>query len=50
MAQIHQSTWDKYKISYTDFIRTSSEKHKKVVQNILQKTYNNGYIYKAKYK
>ena len=49
MAQIHQSTWDKYKISYTDFIRTSSKKHKKVVQMILQKTYKNWYIYKSKY-
>ena len=49
MAKIHQSTWDKYQISYTDFIRTSSEKHKKVVQMILEKTYKNGYIYKAKY-
>lgn len=50
MAQIHKWTWDKYNISYTDFIRTSSEKHKKVVQMILEKTYENGYIYKSKYK
>jgi len=50
MAQIHKSTWDKYKISYTDFVRTSSEKHKKVVQDILKKTYDKGYIYKSKYK
>jgi len=50
MSKIHQDTWDKYKISYTDFIRTSSEKHKKVVQMILEKTNNNWYIYKAKYK
>jgi methionyl-tRNA synthetase len=49
MALIHKSTWDKYNISYTDFIRTSSEKHKKVVQMILEKTNKNGYIYKAKY-
>ena len=50
MAQIHKSTWDKYKISYTDFVRTSSEKHKRVVQDILKKTYDKGYIYKSKYK
>jgi len=49
MALVHKSTWDKYNISYTDFIRTSSEKHKKVVQMILEKTNKNGYIYKAKY-
>ena len=49
MASLHQGTWDKYNISYTDFIRTSSEKHKKVVQIILEKTNNNWYIYKAKY-
>jgi len=50
MSQIHQNTWDTYNISYTDFIRTSSEKHKKVVQMILEKTNENGYIYKSKYK
>ena len=49
MAKIHQNTWDTYKISYTDFIRTSSEKHKKVVQMILEKTNEKGYIYKWKY-
>ena len=49
MVKTHQDTWDKYKISYTDFIRTTSEKHKKVVQMILDKTNKNGYIYKSKY-
>ena len=49
MSLIHKNIWEKYNISYTDFIRTSSEKHKKVVKMILEKTYKNWYIYKSKY-
>jgi len=49
ISQEHKNIWDTYNISYTDFIRTSSEKHKKVVQKILEKTKKKWYIYKAKY-
>lgn len=44
-AQKHRETWDALHISYTDFIRTTSEKHKLFVQEVLQKTYENGDIY-----
>lgn len=37
-------------ISNDFFIRTTDNYHKKFVQEILQKVYNNGDIYKAKYK
>ena len=49
MVKIHKDTWDNYNISYTDFIRTTSEKHKKVVQMILDKTNKKWFIYKSKY-
>lgn len=49
MSSIHENVWKKYNISYTDFIRTSSEKHKKLVQKILEITNKNWYIYKNKY-
>ncbi len=49
ISQEHKNVWDTYNISYTNFIRTSSQKHKKVVQKILEKTKENWYIYKAKY-
>lgn len=49
ISQIHENTWKKYQISYTDFVRTSSSKHAKLVENILNKTKDNWYIYKWKY-
>lgn len=49
-AQKHKDTWDTLKISYTDFIRTTSQKHKDFVQKILQQTYENGDIYQGEYQ
>jgi len=49
MSLIHENIWKKYNISYTDFIRTNSKKHKKVIKMILEKTYKNWDIYKGKY-
>lgn len=49
-AQKHRETWDALHISYTDFIRTTSEKHKLFVQEVLQKTYENGDIYQWEYE
>lgn len=49
-AALHQETWDRLNISYTDFIRTTSEKHKAFVQEVLQKTYDNGDIYQGEYE
>ena len=39
-----------YIISNNDFIRTTEERHWKVVQDIFTKLYNNGDIYLGKYK
>lgn len=41
--------WDKMLITHDDFIRTSEERHKKVVQEIFKKIYDNGDIYKSEY-
>jgi methionyl-tRNA synthetase len=42
--------WDKMLITHDDFIRTSEERHKKVVQEIFKKIYDNGDIYKSEYE
>jgi len=42
--------WDRLSISYSDFIRTTQERHIKVVQNIFQKLYDQGDIYKGFYE
>lgn len=42
--------WQKLNISNDDFIRTSEERHHKVVQDALQKIYDQGDIYKKNYE
>lgn len=42
--------WQKLNISNNDFIRTSEERHHKVVQEVLQKIYEQGDIYKKNYE
>ena len=42
--------WKELNISNNDFIRTSQERHHKVVQDALQKIYEQGDIYKKNYK
>ncbi|NYE57644.1 methionine--tRNA ligase [Carboxydothermus ferrireducens] len=42
--------WKLLDISYDDFIRTTEERHKKVVQAIFQKLYDQGDIYKSAYE
>jgi methionyl-tRNA synthetase len=42
--------WDKMLITHDDFIRTSEDRHKKVVQKIFKKIYDNGDIYKSEYE
>jgi methionyl-tRNA synthetase len=44
-----KSAWDDISIKYSDFIRTTEPRHKKVVQNILQKVYDKGDIYFGSY-
>ena len=45
-----RNLWDKMLITHDDFIRTSEERHKKVVQEIFKKIYDNGDIYKSEYE
>ncbi|MFS8534516.1 MAG: methionine--tRNA ligase [Limnochordales bacterium] len=42
--------WKTLNISYDDFIRTTEERHKKRVQDIFQKLYDKGDIYKGVYR
>lgn len=46
----HKEIWDSLNMSYTDFIRTTSEKHRSFVRQVLQKTYENGDIYQGEYE
>ncbi|MDP4159468.1 MAG: methionine--tRNA ligase, partial [Bacillota bacterium] len=41
--------WNALDISYDDFIRTTEERHKKVVQQIFTKLHEQGDIYKSEY-
>lgn len=42
--------WKKLDIIYDDFIRTTEDRHKSVVQKILQELYDKDLIYRAEYK
>ena len=44
-----KSLWDRLDIGYTDFIRTTDGRHKRFVQDILQRVYDAGDIYFAEY-
>ena len=45
MAAKHQDLWDQSGVRYTDFVRTTEARHHEFVQNVLQKSYENGDIY-----
>lgn len=45
-----QRIWDLMNVSYDQFIRTTDPKHKRIVQKIFKKLYENGDIYKGKYE
>jgi methionyl-tRNA synthetase len=45
-----KSTWKKLNISYDDFIRTTEERHEKVVIEVIKKIAENGDIYKGEYE
>jgi methionyl-tRNA synthetase len=45
-----QSLWKRLNISNNDFIRTTEDRHKKVVQKILQDLYDRGEIYQDDYQ
>lgn len=44
-----RSMWDRLGIGYDDFIRTTEPRHKKVVQEVLQRVYDNGDIVYGEY-
>lgn len=45
-----QNLWQRLTISNDDFIRTTEERHHRVVQSIFQKIYDQGDIYKSTYE
>ena len=45
-----RSIWDLMDVSYDQFIRTTDDDHKKVVQKIFKKLYDQGDIYKGSYE
>ena len=44
-----RNTWNQMGIGYDEFIRTTEERHKLVVQEILQRIYDNGDIFYGEY-
>ena len=44
-----RSLWDRMELTYDDFIRTTSDRHKRGVQALWRKIRDNGYIYKGTY-
>ena len=45
-----KNIWDIMNTSYNKFVRTTDKKHEKLVQDIFEKFYKNGDIYKGEYK
>ncbi|MBI5426955.1 MAG: methionine--tRNA ligase [Nitrospinae bacterium] len=50
LHQRFKDLWKRFGISNDDFIRTTEERHKAVVRDILQRLYDQGEIYKASYE
>jgi len=44
-----KALWDRMGITYDDYIRTTSDRHKQGVQALWRKIRDNGYIYKSEY-
>lgn len=49
IVALFQQLWKQLNISNDDFIRTTEERHEKVVQKLMQISYDNGDIYKGEY-
>jgi methionyl-tRNA synthetase len=45
-----RNLFDKCKINYSDYIRTTEERHKVAVNHIWRELYANGFIYKSEYE
>lgn len=50
MAKKHKWVWDWLWINYTDFVRTTEDRHHKFVREVLQKSFDNGDIYEWVYE
>jgi methionyl-tRNA synthetase len=50
IAKTFQNLWDELGIKYDNFIRTTDEQHKKVVQKVLQNLHDHGSVYKGEYE
>jgi len=50
MAPRFLELWEKLHISNDDFIRTTEDRHSKVVQDILQRVHDNGDVYEDEYE
>lgn len=50
MADLAKELWKKMDIKYDDFIRTTEERHTKIVQDIFEKFIKKGDIYKGTYE
>jgi len=50
MALEHKNVWDYFGIEYTDFIRTTEERHHDLVKEVLQHCYDKGDIYQGIYE
>jgi len=50
LAEKWQATWQKLNISNDDFIRTTEDRHKKIVKEIFEKIDKNGDLYKGRYE
>ncbi len=49
VSNAFRASWDRFGLSYDDFIRTTSGRHKQGVQALWRKIRDNGYIYKGTY-
>ena len=45
-----RALYDRLRVSYDDFIRTTEDRHKNVVRELLQRLYDKGEIYRAEYR
>lgn len=50
MAPVFKNMWSALNIDYSDFIRTTEERHKASVKKIIEKVHANGDIYKGEYE
>nr|XP_026489595.1 methionine--tRNA ligase, mitochondrial [Vanessa tameamea] len=49
ISQEYKDLFDEFEVGYTDYIRTTEERHKKAVRHFWKKLVKQDYIYKAKY-